>query len=182
MLVLTSGLKCRTGDHLLCRCFYMMLAKYPEVNREGITTLMNFKMAKYFCSKFYCHSFLAFLYLFIYFIFSINVCSNSFTLGVLYYLHLLIKRSCEPQYLSIATELGVDDRGSIPDRNIEFFSSPQRQNRLWSPPSPYQMGTEVKNTWSYTSTAPYFFMEWCLIKHRGNFIVYLYLLNCQSSS
>jgi hypothetical protein len=26
---------------------------------------------------------------------------------------------------------------------------------------------EVKNVWSYTSTPPYVFMVWCLIKHQG---------------
>jgi hypothetical protein len=30
-----------------------------------------------------------------------------------------------------------------------------------SPPS----SAEVKNAWSYTSTPPYVFMAWCLVKH-----------------
>jgi hypothetical protein len=34
-----------------------------------------------------------------------------------------------------------------------------------SPPS----SAEVKNAWSYTSTPPYVFMAWCLVKHRDNF-------------
>jgi hypothetical protein len=34
-----------------------------------------------------------------------------------------------------------------------------------SPPS----SAEVKNAWSYTSTPPYAFMAWCLVKHRDNF-------------
>jgi hypothetical protein len=29
---------------------------------------------------------------------------------------------------------------------------------------------EVKNAWSYTYTPQYVFMEWCLFKHRDNFI------------
>jgi len=29
--------------------------------------------------------------------------------------------------------------------------------------------TEVKNVWSYTSTPPYVFMAWCLIKRSDNF-------------
>jgi hypothetical protein len=29
---------------------------------------------------------------------------------------------------------------------------------------------EVKNEWSYASTPQYVFMEWCLVKHRDNFI------------
>jgi hypothetical protein len=38
-------------------------------------------------------------------------------------------------------------------------------------PASYQMGTEgsfpkVKKVWSYTSTSPYIFMAWYIIKHR----------------
>jgi hypothetical protein len=25
---------------------------------------------------------------------------------------------------------------------------------------------EVRNAWSYTSILPYFFMSWCIVKHR----------------
>jgi hypothetical protein len=32
-----------------------------------------------------------------------------------------------------------------------------------------QSHTKVKNAWSYTSTLPYFFMAWYLVKHRSNF-------------
>jgi hypothetical protein len=38
-----------------------------------------------------------------------------------------------------------------------------------SPPS----SAEVKNAWSYTSTPPYVFIAWCLVKHRDNFTFYL---------
>jgi len=41
-----------------------------------------------------------------------------------------------------------------------------------SPPS----SAQVKNVWSYTSTPQYAFMEWCLVKHRGNFTFTLRLL------
>jgi hypothetical protein len=34
-----------------------------------------------------------------------------------------------------------------------------------SPPS----SAKVKNVWSYISTPQYFFMVWCLVKHRDNF-------------
>jgi len=34
-----------------------------------------------------------------------------------------------------------------------------------SPPS----SAEIKNAWSYTSTPPYVFMVWYLVKHRDNF-------------
>jgi len=69
------------------------------------------------------------------------------------------------------------------------FSSPPRPDRLWGSTyllsngkfdvlslrlkrpgreadhlPPYSV--EVKNAWSYTSTPPYIFMAWCLIKHR----------------
>jgi hypothetical protein len=33
-----------------------------------------------------------------------------------------------------------------------------------SPPS----SAKVKNAWSYTSTPPYVFLVWCLVKHRDN--------------
>jgi hypothetical protein len=33
---------------------------------------------------------------------------------------------------------------------------------------------EVKNAWSYTSTPPYVFVAWCSLKHRDNFLLYLY--------
>jgi hypothetical protein len=38
-----------------------------------------------------------------------------------------------------------------------------------SPP----LSGEVKNAWSYTSTLPYVFMAWYLVKHRDNFLLYL---------
>jgi hypothetical protein len=38
------------------------------------------------------------------------------------------------------------------------------------PPS----SAEVKNAWSFTSTPPYDFMAWYLIKHKGNFTFYFY--------
>jgi hypothetical protein len=31
-----------------------------------------------------------------------------------------------------------------------------------------------KNAWSYTSTAHYVFIAWCLVKHKGNFAFTLY--------
>jgi hypothetical protein len=33
---------------------------------------------------------------------------------------------------------------------------------------------EVKNGWLYISISQYVFMEWCLVKHRDNFYLYLY--------
>jgi hypothetical protein len=33
---------------------------------------------------------------------------------------------------------------------------------------------EVKIAWSCTSTVPYFFMVWCLVKQRDNFIVIIW--------
>jgi hypothetical protein len=40
------------------------------------------------------------------------------------------------------------------------------------------------NVWSYTSTSPYVFMEWCLIKDQDNFnfTEELYLLGYESSA
>jgi len=34
---------------------------------------------------------------------------------------------------------------------------------------------EVKNSWSYTSTPQYVFIAWCLVKHRDNFTITVYL-------
>jgi hypothetical protein len=41
---------------------------------------------------------------------------------------------------------------------------PGREGNYSSPSS-----AEVKNAWSYTSTPPYTFMVWCLVKLRDNF-------------
>jgi hypothetical protein len=42
---------------------------------------------------------------------------------------------------------------------------------------------EVKNVWSYTSTAPYVFMAWHLVKYRNSFIIHLplYKQHCRES-
>jgi hypothetical protein len=48
------------------------------------------------------------------------------------------------------------------------ISSPRRElkprNRVI-----ISLSVKVMNAWSYTSTPQYFFMEWCLVKHRDNF-------------
>jgi hypothetical protein len=72
-----------------------------------------------------------------------------------------------------------DDRCSTPGRGKRFLSAPQRPDRLQGPPSRSSTGyrgyTGVKwpgrgqEWWNYTSTPPYVFMEWCLIKDRNNF-------------
>jgi hypothetical protein len=41
-----------------------------------------------------------------------------------------------------------------------------------SPPS----SAEVNKAWRYTSTPPYVFMAWCLVKHRNKFIFTLHFL------
>jgi hypothetical protein len=71
--------------------------------------------------------------------------------------------------VGIATGYGLDDRGSIPGRGWEFFSSAPRPDRYWGPPSLLSnryrevkrpgpetdywppSSAEVKNVWSYTS-------------------------------
>jgi len=35
----------------------------------------------------------------------------------------------------VATDYGLDDRISIPDESLEFFSSPPCPHRLWAPQS-----------------------------------------------
>jgi hypothetical protein len=37
--------------------------------------------------------------------------------------------------VSTATGCGLDDRGSITDRDKRFFSAPQRPDRFWGPPN-----------------------------------------------
>jgi len=86
----------------------------------------------------------------------------------------------------------MDERGSIPGRGWDFFSSPPPPYRFWGPPRPpikwvtgalspavRQPGrgadhsppssAEVKNLRSFISTLPHILMEWCLVKHRANF-------------
>jgi hypothetical protein len=92
-----------------------------------------------------------------------------------------------------------DDRSSIPGRGWEFFCSPPGPDGLWTHPASYPMGiggsytglkrpgseadhsppsrAEVKNTWSYNSTPPYTFTEWCLVKHRDE-ITFTFTFKC----
>jgi hypothetical protein len=35
---------------------------------------------------------------------------------------------------------------------------------------------EIKDIWSYTSTLPYFFVVWCLIKYRDNTVIIHFLI------
>jgi hypothetical protein len=55
------------------------------------------------------------------------------------WLHLMkfSNQNCEIRNnsVSIVTSLWLDDRGSIPGRGREFFSSLPRSDRLWGPPS-----------------------------------------------
>jgi hypothetical protein len=44
---------------------------------------------------------------------------------------------------------------------------PGREADHSPPPS-----NEVKNAWSYTSTSPYVFMEWCLVRKKDNVTFY----------
>jgi hypothetical protein len=81
----------------------------------------------------------------------------------------------------------MDDRSLIPGRGRDFFSLRYRVQigsypmgtggsfpdvkRLGheanhSPPS----SAENRNAQIYTSTPPYVFIAWCLVKHRDNFI------------
>jgi hypothetical protein len=86
---------------------------------------------------------------------------------------------------------GLGDRGSIPGRGWELFSSPPGSDRFWGPPSLLSNGygggplspgvrereanhsplssVQVKNPWSYTSIPPNVFMAWYLVTHRNNF-------------
>jgi hypothetical protein len=98
----------------------------------------------------------------------------------------------EPGQLSDrALGYGLDEGGSSPGRGWEFFSSPPRSDRIWSPPSLLSIpgalslgvkrpgreadysppsNAEVKNTWSYTSTPTVGVHGVELsLKHRENF-------------
>jgi hypothetical protein len=84
------------------------------------------------------------------------------------------------------------DRGSIPGRDSVIFSTPQRPDRLWGPPSflydGYQrvlsvgvkllgrdanhsplLSVEVKEWWRYISIPSYISMALFVIKHGGKF-------------
>jgi len=85
----------------------------------------------------------------------------------------------------------LDDRDSIPGRGWEFFSSRPLSDRLGGPPILLSNGyrcsflgverpgreadhssapsPEVNIAWSYTSTHPYVFMAWYLVKSRDKF-------------
>jgi hypothetical protein len=104
---------------------------------------------------------------------------------------LLIKTS--QRCLVYKQRYGLDDQGSIPGSvtdviflfatALKSVLGPTQPPIQWvpgvvspgvkrlehgadhSPPS----SAEVKNTWHYTSTPHYVFMEWCLVKHRDNF-------------
>jgi hypothetical protein len=56
-----------------------------------------------------------------------------------------------------------------PGAFIPAVRRPVREADLFPP-----FSAVVKNAWSFTSTPPYVFMVWCLVKHRNNFI---YLFN-----
>jgi hypothetical protein len=82
----------------------------------------------------------------------------------------------------------MDYRGKIPGRT-GFLFMPPRPDRLWGPssllPNGYQgsfpsskpeggadhssSSSVDVNAWSYTSTSPYVFMAWYLVKHRDKF-------------
>jgi hypothetical protein len=54
-----------------------------------------------------------------------------------------------------------------------ILSAGEKRPRRSADPSP-RNSAEVKNAWGYTSTIPYIFMSWCLVKHRNNFIFTVY--------
>jgi hypothetical protein len=52
---------------------------------------------------------------------------------------LVCKLNSQDRLLGIATGYGLDGRGSIPGKG-KIFSSAQRPDRLWGPPSPLSNG------------------------------------------
>jgi hypothetical protein len=97
----------------------------------------------------------------------------------------------------------LDGGGSIAGRFKRFFSTPQRRDRLWVPPillssgywglfpggkatktwswPPASSWRRGEDWWSCTSSPPYGFMAWCLIKRRDNLTVPFTSYNISSS-
>jgi len=81
-----------------------------------------------------------------------------------------MKTNCSTKYLIIRSlKKQVENLGlaSYPMGTGDSFSPGVKRDGRGDHSSPSSVG--VKNTWSCTSTAPYVFMVWCLIKHRDNF-------------
>jgi hypothetical protein len=92
----------------------------------------------------------------------------------------------------IATDYGLDDRGSIPCGDCDSSLYHRVQTCFGAHQASYPMGTgcsslevkrpareadhspqssaESKNAWSYTSTPQYVLTAWCSVKHRDNFL------------
>jgi hypothetical protein len=93
--------------------------------------------------------------------------------------------------VSIVTRLRVVRQGPVSRQKLRFllFVTPSRpalgptQPPIQCVPGvkkpgcesdhPPSSSAEVNNTWSNTSTPPYVFIAWCLVKHRHNFTVTL---------
>jgi hypothetical protein len=85
--------------------------------------------------------------------------------------------------VSIVTRLRTGRPGlvSLQVRRWDFFSSPQRPDRFWAQLTFLSnewcglflrgkvAGAKVKSAWSCTSSPPYTFIAWCLIKGRMHF-------------
>jgi hypothetical protein len=48
---------------------------------------------------------------------------------------IIIRNKSRDSSVGVATDYGLDDRGSIPSSGSEFFSSPPSPDGLWGPPS-----------------------------------------------
>jgi hypothetical protein len=95
---------------------------------------------------------------------------------------LLWKKSLDSS-VGIALGYGLHDRGSrvrFPEEAGNFSLHHRVQTDSGSHPDSYPMGTKAsslgvkrvprsKDEWSYTSTPPYVFMAWCLVKRRDKF-------------
>jgi hypothetical protein len=74
--------------------------------------------------------------------------------------HVQTDSRAHPAYYPMGT--GVSLGVKLPGREANY-----------SPPS----SAEVKNAWSYTSTPPYVFMAWCLIKRKDNLRLKLFCIH-----
>jgi hypothetical protein len=55
--------------------------------------------------------------------------------------------------VGIATGYGLESRVSIPGMSKRLFSSPQRPDRLWTPPKPRIPGAKAAGAWSWPLTS-----------------------------
>jgi hypothetical protein len=115
----------------------------------------------------------------------------------IYCQHTIIISGSRDSSVDIATGYKLDVRDSIPGRGKIILPTSQLPKRLWCPPrllfkghrGPLSRGCKAVRAWIWQFTSIYYwgqewwscvftlqyvFLLWCLIKHRDNFVLYLY--------